>query len=95
MIGRALVLAPLLALAAAAPPPARPAQETTQILIVYAHDPNSPGVTGFAGQLKAAVRAEFPTRLEIYDEYLYLDRFRLWCARMRRPRRAGESLEVR
>ncbi len=27
--------------------------------------------------------------------YLYLDRFRLWCARMRRPRRAGEPLEVR
>jgi multidrug efflux pump len=27
--------------------------------------------------------------------YLYLDRFRLWIARMRRPRRAGESLEVR
>jgi multidrug efflux pump len=26
--------------------------------------------------------------------YLYLDRFRLWCARMRRPRRAGEPLEV-
>ena len=27
--------------------------------------------------------------------YLYLDRFRLWCARMRRPPRAGEPLEVR
>ena len=27
--------------------------------------------------------------------YLYLDRFRLWIARMRRPRRTGESLEVR
>jgi multidrug efflux pump len=27
--------------------------------------------------------------------YLYLDRFRLWIARMRRPRRAGESVEVR
>jgi multidrug efflux pump len=27
--------------------------------------------------------------------YLYLDRFRLWCARMRRPRRAGEAHGVR
>ncbi|MPZ42169.1 MAG: multidrug efflux RND transporter permease subunit [Betaproteobacteria bacterium] len=27
--------------------------------------------------------------------YLYLDRFRLWCARTRRPPRAGEPLELR
>jgi C4-dicarboxylate-specific signal transduction histidine kinase len=54
---------------------AQPIQETTRILMIYAHDPNAPGVASFAGQLKGVVRAQIPTGLEIYDEYLDLGRF--------------------
>ena len=46
-----------------------------RVLMVYAHNPNSPGVVAFAGQLKAAVREQISTGVEIYDEYLDVDRF--------------------
>jgi FixJ family two-component response regulator len=54
---------------------AQPVQENKRVLIVYAHNPNAPGVVAFAGQLKAVLQAQIPTGLEIYDEYLDADRF--------------------
>ena len=53
---------------------AQPVQENKRILMVYAHDPNAPGVVVFSGQLKAVVREQLPLA-EIYDEYLDVDRF--------------------
>ena len=53
---------------------AQPVQENKRILMVYAHDPNAPGVVAFSGQLKAVVREQLPLA-EIYDEYLDVDRF--------------------
>ena len=54
---------------------AQPVQEPKRILMVYSHNPNAPGVVAFTGQLKAAVREQFPTGLDFYDEYLDVDRF--------------------
>ena len=64
-------------LMATAPPVVR-AQDTpdpTRVLVLYGHDPNAPGVTAFAEQLRAAVREEAPGLLEFYDEPLDLLRF--------------------
>ena len=64
-------------LMATAPPVLR-AQDTpdpTRVLMLYGHDPNAPGVTAFAEQLRAAVREESPGLLEFYDEPLDLLRF--------------------
>jgi len=49
--------------------------QAERVMMVYAHNPNSPGVVAFAGQLKAVVREQVPGRAEIYDEYLDVDRF--------------------
>jgi len=54
---------------------AQPVQEAKRILMVYSHNPNAPGVVAFTGQLKAAVREQFHTGLDFYDEYLDVDRF--------------------
>ena len=43
--------------------------------MLYAYDPNAPGVVAFAQQFKAVVGEEFHNRVEIYDEYLDLNRF--------------------
>jgi len=51
-----------------------PVQEK-RVLMVYAHNPNSPGVVAFAGHLKAVVREQVASGAEIYDEYLDIDRF--------------------
>jgi len=56
-------------------PVRRPPVQEKRVLMVYAHNPNSPGVVAFAGQLKAVVREQVPGRAEIYDEYLDVDRF--------------------
>ena len=54
---------------------AQPVQENKRVLIVHAHNPNAPGVVAFSGQLKAVLREQITTGLEIYDEYLDVDRF--------------------
>ena len=43
--------------------------------MLYAYDPNAPGVVAFTQQLKAVVSEQFQNRAEIYDEYLDLNRF--------------------
>jgi signal transduction histidine kinase len=58
-----------------APVEARLVQDPTQVLIVYAHDANAPGLVAFAEQLKSVLRENIPAGLEIYDEFLDLDRF--------------------
>src|SRR5690349_14778072 len=67
------ILVTVMLAASAAPTPAQPVQENKRIVMVYAHDPNAPGVVAFAGQLKAVVRQQLPLA-EIYDEYLDVDR---------------------
>ena len=52
----------------------RPAQKATQILLLYGHDPNAPGVVAFAQPLKALLQRELPNGVEIYDEYLEFNR---------------------
>ncbi len=49
-------------------------QESKKILMIYAYDPNAPGVIAFAQQLKAVVIEHFHDRAEIYDEYLDANR---------------------
>ena len=46
-----------------------------RVLMLYGHDPNSPGVVAFTDELHATVRAESPTRVAFYDELLDLERF--------------------
>jgi signal transduction histidine kinase len=75
LIERGTILMALLLSSAAAPLHARPVQQATKILIVYAHDANAPGLVAFADQLKSQLREEIPAGLEIYDEFLDLDRF--------------------
>ena len=55
--------------------PVRQQLQEKRVLMVYAHNPNSPGVVAFAGRLKAVVREQISTGVEIYDEYLDVDRF--------------------
>jgi hypothetical protein len=43
--------------------------------MLYAHDPNAPGVVAFTDQLRAIVRADSLPRVVFYDELLDLDRF--------------------
>jgi signal transduction histidine kinase len=50
-------------------------QEPKKILMLYAYDPNAPGVMAFAQQLKLVVSEQFGNRVEIYDEYLDVNRF--------------------
>jgi ABC-type uncharacterized transport system substrate-binding protein len=60
----------------AAPMPARANVKTqpARILLIFGHDPNSPGVVVFAQQLRATVRAQGLTQVEYYDELLDVDR---------------------
>jgi signal transduction histidine kinase len=44
-------------------------------MMLYAHDPNAPGVRGFSSELQKQLRSEMPTPLEVYDELLDADRF--------------------
>ena len=46
-----------------------------RILLLYGYDPNAPGAVAFTQPLKAVLREEIPKGLEIYTEYLDLDRF--------------------
>ncbi len=75
VIERGTVLVAVMICTVTAPLHARPVQETGKILMLYAYDPNSPGVAAFAQQLKAVVSEQFHDRVEIYEEYLDLNRF--------------------
>src|SRR3954469_13527165 len=68
------IIAALVASTQAMPAHAQSRQEHTRVIMVYSHNPNSPGVVAFAGQLKSVVR-EKVFDAEIYDEYLDVDRF--------------------
>ena len=52
----------------------QPVQEK-RVLIVYAYNPNAPGAVAFERRLKAVMREELSTGVEIYDEYLDIGRF--------------------
>jgi len=75
LIERGAALVAVMICTAAAPLHAQAVQETTQILMLYGHDPNAPGVVAFAQPLKAVLQEQFPNRVEIYEEYLDLARF--------------------
>jgi signal transduction histidine kinase len=75
LIERAAVLVAVMICPAIAPLSAHPVQGTGKILMLYAYDPNAPGVVAFAQQLKAVVSEQFHGRAEIYDEYLDINRF--------------------
>jgi len=75
LIERGTALVAIMICTATVPLHARPVQETTQILMLYGHDPNAPGVVAFAQPLKAVLQEQFPNRVEIYEEYLDLARF--------------------
>jgi len=46
-----------------------------RVLMLYGHDPNSPGATAFTKGLRESVLADSPTRAVFYNELLDLDRF--------------------
>ena len=75
LIERGTVLVAVMICTATAPLHAQSVQETKKILMLYAYDPNAPGVIAFAQQLKAVVDEQFHHRAEIYDEYLDANRF--------------------
>ena len=75
-VARWVILVAVMTAAPTAFAHAQQEHDRTRILMVYAHDPNAPGAVLFARQLKAVVRDRIPTGLEIYDEFLDLDRFR-------------------
>jgi len=75
LIERGTALVAVMICTAMAPLYAQPVQETGKILMLYAYDPNAPGVAAFAQQLKMVVNEQFHNRVEIYDEYLDLNRF--------------------
>jgi signal transduction histidine kinase len=65
----------LLGLARANVACAQDSPPSKRVLMLYGHDPNSPGVVAFTNELHATVRAESPTRVVFYDELLDLERF--------------------
>jgi hypothetical protein len=75
LIERGTVLVAVMICTVTAPLHARSVQETRKILMLYAYDPNAPGVVAFAQQLKAVVDEQFNSRVEIYSEYLDANRF--------------------
>ena len=75
LIERGTVLVAVMISTVTAPLHARPVQETGKILLLYGYDHNAPGVPAFAQQLKVVVSEQFHNRVEIYDEYLDLNRF--------------------
>src|SRR6478672_5110793 len=75
LIERGTALVAVMMWTATAPLHAQSVQDTRKILMLYAYDPNAPGVIAFAQQLKLVVNEQFPNRVEIYDEYLDANRF--------------------
>ena len=74
LIERGALLVTVMICSATAPLHAQAAR-TTKILFLYGHDPNAPAAVAFTQPLKAVLHEEIPTSLEIYSEYLDLDRF--------------------
>jgi len=75
LIDRGTVLVALMICTATAPLDAQSVQDARKILMLYAYDPNAPGVAAFTQQLKVVVEEQFHNRAEIYDEYLDANRF--------------------
>ena len=72
---RSLVLLVLLIFAAQfAPARAQSARPTTRILMLYGHDPKSPGAAGFGRELRGVLRSEWSHDVELYEEFLDFDR---------------------
>jgi signal transduction histidine kinase len=75
LIERGTVLVAVMTCTVTAPLHARPVQEARKILMLHGYDVNAPGVTAFAQRLKVWVSEQFHDRVEIYEEYLDLNRF--------------------
>jgi signal transduction histidine kinase len=75
LIGGGTVLVALMICTAAVPLPAQSVQDSRKILMIYAYDPNAPGVIAFAQQLKGVLSEQLNNQAEIYDEYLDANRF--------------------
>ena len=75
LLERGTILVAVMICTVTAPLLARPVQETGKILLLYGYDHNAPGVAAFSQQLKAVVSEQFRDRVEIYEEYLDLNRF--------------------
>ena len=75
LIERGTALVAIMICTATVPLHARPVQETKKILMLYGHDPNTPGAIAFAQQFKLVLNEQFHNRVEIYDEFLDLTRF--------------------
>ena len=72
---RVFILLVLLILAAQfAPARAQSGRQPTRILLLYGHDPKSPGVVAFTRELHGVIRSEWSERVEVYEEVLDLDR---------------------
>src|SRR5215218_7286823 len=54
---------------------AQAARPVTRIVMLYGHDPNTPGATAFARELQGVLAREWPEHVEVYDEILDFDRF--------------------
>src|SRR4051812_27290501 len=74
LIARGTLLVTIIICSATAPLHAQ-ALRVTKILFLYGHDPNAPGAVAFTQPLKAVLHEEIPGGVEIYSEYLDLDRF--------------------
>ena len=53
----------------------QPKPPATRIMMLYAHDPNAPGVRGFSREMQKLLRSQLAQPLEVYDELLDSDRF--------------------
>ena len=56
------------------PARAQSARPPTRILMLYGHDPKSPGVAAFTRELHGVLRSEWSERVEVYEEVLDVDR---------------------
>src|SRR5829696_5100273 len=75
LINRGTVLVTVMICCATASLHAQSVQQSRKVLMLYAYDPNAPGVMAFAEQLKGVMNEQFHDRVEIYDEYLDANRF--------------------
>ena len=94
LIERGTVLVAVMICTVTAPLHARPVQETRKILMLYAYDPNAPGVVAFAQQLKAVVEEQFHNRVEIYRSTWTPTASRTSTARHSSPATSPRSIRV-
>jgi C4-dicarboxylate-specific signal transduction histidine kinase len=64
----------LISAAQFAPARAQSARPTMRILMLYGHDPKSPGAAGFGRELRGVLRSEWSQDIELYEEFLDFDR---------------------